>query len=108
MTRLVQIQNPTQRRVALVEEPRLRLLAGVASIYQLAQEALATQTPLLALVGQRTSSETLDYDPIYLGRSDWRLLPAADHPSEPARTLVSGTGLPHLGSAKSRQAMHAV
>jgi hypothetical protein len=107
MTRLVQIQNPTQRRVALVEEPRLRLLAGVASIYQLAQEALATQTPLLALVGQRTSSETLDYDPIYLGRSDWRLLPAADHPSEPARTLVSGTGLTHLGSAKSRQAMHA-
>jgi hypothetical protein len=36
MTRLVQIQNATTRRVALVEEPHLRVLAGVESIYDLA------------------------------------------------------------------------
>ncbi|HAO81081.1 MAG TPA: GguC protein, partial [Verrucomicrobia subdivision 3 bacterium] len=29
-----------------------------------------------------------------------------DHPDEPARCLVSGTGLTHLGSAKNRQMMH--
>jgi hypothetical protein len=30
-----------------------------------------------------------------------------DHPTEPSRCLVSGTGLTHLGSAKNRQAMHS-
>ena len=34
-------------------------------------------------------------------------LPAIDHPDEPARCLVSGTGLTHLGSARNRQSMHA-
>jgi hypothetical protein len=29
-----------------------------------------------------------------------------DNPSEPARCLVTGTGLTHFGSAKDRQAMH--
>ena len=33
-------------------------------------------------------------------------MPPLDHPDEPARCLVSGTGLTHLGSAKNRQAMH--
>ena len=49
----------------------------------------------------------LDYDPIYRGQSEWRILPAIDHPDEPARCLVSGTGLTHLGSARNRQSMHA-
>ena len=31
---------------------------------------------------QRARHETLDYDPIYGGRSEWRLLPAIDHPDE--------------------------
>jgi hypothetical protein len=33
-------------------------------------------------------------------------LTPVDHPGEPARLLVSGTGLTHLGSARDRQAMH--
>jgi hypothetical protein len=107
MTRLVQLQNGSTRAVALVQEPQLRLLAEVKSIYQLALEALMAKTPLIELVGKKASGESLDYDPIYLGRSDWRLLPAVDHPAEPARLLVSGTGLTHLGSAKNRQDMHA-
>jgi hypothetical protein len=36
--------------------------------------------------------------------SPWRLLVPIDHP-EPARCLVSGTGLTHLGSAENREAM---
>jgi hypothetical protein len=35
------------------------------------------------------------------------LLPAIDHPEEPARCLISGTGLTHLGSARDRQSMHS-
>jgi hypothetical protein len=49
----------------------------------------------------------LDYDSVYEGRSHWQVLPAIDHPDEPARCMVSGTGLTHLGSARDRQAMHS-
>ncbi len=106
MTRLVQIKRGRTRRVALVEEPRLRLLDGVKSVFQLAQEAVDSKMLLTALVQKKATGGFLDYDPIYNGKSEWRLLPPFDHPDEPARCLVSGTGLTHLGSAKNRQSMH--
>jgi hypothetical protein len=46
------------------------------------------------------------YEAVYVGKSAWRLLPAFDHPDEPARCLVTGTGLTHKKSAATRQAMH--
>jgi hypothetical protein len=107
MTRLVQIRKGSLRRVAVVEEPQLRLLRECSSIYSLAYAAISAGTKLTDLVRQRATQDLLDYDPIYNGSSDWRLLPATDHPEEPARCLVSGTGLTHLGSARDRQAMHA-
>ena len=106
MTRLIQIQNGPLRAVALVAEPRARLLDGVKTIFQLAQEAADSQIPLATLIQAKAVGEWLDYDPIYRGQSQWRLLPAIDHPDEPARCLVSGTGLTHLGSAANRQRMH--
>jgi hypothetical protein len=105
--RLVQLRRGDDRRVAIVEEPRLRVVGSCASIYQLAQLAIEKQCKLSELVQQLASGDSLEYDPIYEGRSDWRLMPAIDHPSEPARCLVSGTGLTHLGSARGRQSMHA-
>ncbi|MGA2052265.1 MAG: AraD1 family protein [Opitutales bacterium] len=107
MTHLVQLRRDSERRVALVEEPLLRLLApGVRSVYALALEAIAQKKPLADLVREQATGETLDYDPIYAGSSPWQLLVPLDHPDDPARCLVSGTGLTHLGSAKNRQAMH--
>jgi hypothetical protein len=106
MTRLVQIKKGPTRRVALVEEPHLRLLDNCTSIYDLAYIALAAGIKLGEAAHQRARHEKLDYDSIYHGRSDWRLLPAMDHPSEPSRCLISGTGLTHLGSARGRQSMH--
>jgi hypothetical protein len=79
----------------------------VESIFQLAQEAVDSKISLAALVQKKATGEFLDYDPVYNGQSEWRLLPPIDHPAEPARCLVSGTGLTHLGSAKNRQAMHS-
>jgi hypothetical protein len=106
MTRLVQIKNGSTRAVALVEEPHLRLFNGIASIYELAKQAAEKGTSLLKLIQSRASDERFDYDSIYTGKSAWRLLPPIDHPIEPARCLVSGTGLTHLGSAENRQRMH--
>ena len=105
--RLIQLQSAKTRRVALVQEPKLRLLAPeVSSIYALVSAAMEQGVALSEAARRNTTDEQIDYDAIYAGNSDWKILPAIDHP-EPARCLVSGTGLTHLGSARDRQAMHA-
>ncbi len=106
MTRLIQIQNGTVRRVAVVEEPQLRLLAEHSSIYSLAMSAISAGISLSEAVSKNGTNQVVEYDPIYSGKSDWRVLPPIDHPEEPSRCLISGTGLTHLGSARDRQKMH--
>lgn len=108
MMRLVQLTNGPDRRVAVVDEPNVRLLEGVESVYGLARRAIAKETTLPMLLAQHGTGAALPYDPIYDGRAEWELLPPLDHPGEPARCLVSGTGLTHLGSASDRQEMHNV
>jgi len=103
---LVQIGNGTERRVALVDEPHLRCLLQVHSVYELAQHCLRTGTPLGEQAQALAHGEVLDYDAVYNGTSEWRLLPPIDVPGSPSRLSVAGTGLTHLGSAKERQAMH--
>ena len=107
MTRLVQIKKGIVRRVALVDEPHLRILDGCNSVFELAQSAIKAGEQLSNMVRKRLTSERLDYDLVYNGRSEWRLLPPIDHPDEPSRCMISGTGLTHLGSARDRQSMHA-
>jgi hypothetical protein len=103
--RIVQLQNGSTRRVALVDEPHLRLLRGPSSVLGLADESITRSLALSEVVARAATPEGLDYDAVYAGVSTWRLLVPIDHP-EPARCLVSGTGLTHLGSAASRNAMH--
>ncbi len=108
MIRLVQIQHDEgERRAARVEGDRLRVLAG-ASVYEYAQAALLCGESLAAIINRAApaSAQRLDYDAVYAQSGEWRLLPAYDHPGEPARCLVSGTGLTHRKSADNRNAMH--
>lgn len=107
MTRLVQLKKGIVRRVAIVEEPALRVLDGCNSVYELATTAMHEGSRLCDLVQKRRSHERLDYDLVYDGKSEWQLLPPIDHPEERARCMISGTGLTHLGSARERQSMHA-
>ena len=106
--RLVQLQTNERRAVALVDEPVLRLLRDASSVYELAQEAITSGASFQDLVRSRVTDETISYDSVYQGESDWRLLTPLDHPDGASRCLVSGTGLTHLGSAKSRQSMHTM
>ncbi|MEK6478971.1 AraD1 family protein [Catalinimonas sp. 4WD22] len=107
MTHLVQIQHPQQgRRVALVKEPQLVLLNHLPSVYELAQKAIKAGNTMQHSIEASLSKETLDYDAIYQGKSDWKLLPAFDHPDNPAACIVAGTGLTHKSSALNRQSMH--
>jgi hypothetical protein len=106
MNRFVQLQDGTKRAVARVVEPHLQMLVGVTSVYEIAREATLTGTPLINLMIDKATGERIDYDEVYAGHSAWRLLTPIDHPHEPARCVVSGTGLTHLGSAEDRQRMH--
>jgi hypothetical protein len=104
--RLIQLTHGDARAVGVVEGAAIRLLSGAESIFALATDALDRGMTLAAAIAGRRSDQLLDYDRIYAGESDWRILPSIDHP-EPAHCLVSGTGLTHRKSASHRQAMHA-
>ncbi len=108
MIHLVQLANGSSRRVAIVEEPHLRCIAGASSVYELLGMLPKTGGTFSEMVRYHATGELLEYDPIYRGESDWKLLPPIDVPGEPQRCMVSGTGLTHMGSARERQAMHSV
>jgi hypothetical protein len=104
---LVQITRDGSRRVGLVEGSELRLLdLRFPSTYALAQKAVEDKSSLQQLVQTLGTNEVVSYDAVYEGESEWRFLPAFDHPFDPAHCLVSGTGLTHKASAKNRAAMH--
>ena len=106
--RLIQLTGPAGRRsIGMVEDDRIRILAGPQSIYALAKVALADGIALARMVTSLLGGGLLNYDEIYQGASEWQILPAVDHPDEPARCMVGGTGLSHIRSAHNRQAMHA-
>lgn len=106
-TRIVQLIHPSHgRRIALVQEPKLIFLANFKSVYELALSALDHKQKIKVLIQENTSEESLDYDSVYKGTSDWKLLPSFDHPESPFHCMVSGTGLTHHNSALNRQMMH--
>ena len=106
--RVVQLRHREQgRRVARVDDPRLMLLQTHRSVYEAARAAITSGERLETVIERDATGETLDFDAVYDGRSNWRLLPPFDHPAEPARCFVTGTGLTHKASVESRVSMHA-
>ena len=107
MNSLIQLQHAQRgRQVGLVEGDRLYLLDQYRSVYDLALAAIAAGERLGEAIARERTDEAIAYEPVYSGDSDWSILPAMDHPTEPARCRVSGTGLTHVASAKNRDAMH--
>lgn len=105
--RLVQLLHPEKgRAVAKVEEPELILIGGPKSVYEIALKALETGQTMKDVIGSLISGQVLDYDLIYAGKAEWKLLPAFDCPDNPLGCLVAGTGLTHKNSALNRQMMH--
>jgi hypothetical protein len=105
--RLVQITRGGTRKVGVVDGSQLGLVdARYPSIYALVQKAVVDRSTLLSIVQSLVTNEIVNYDAVYEGNSEWRFLPAFDHPLDPAHCLVSGTGLTHKASANNRAAMH--
>jgi hypothetical protein len=87
---------------ALDDEGPARVVRSAASTYDLALEAIADNVGLAEVVARHGLGDAVDFGAeLAAGRA----LPPVHH-ADMARTLVSGTGLTHLGSAKSRDEMH--
>ncbi|HEY2036178.1 MAG TPA: AraD1 family protein [Steroidobacteraceae bacterium] len=90
--------------VALGDDGRATRLDGIASTYELAGAALAEGSSLEEAVRTRATAGAVD---VSGANPAVRLLPPIDHP-DPAHLYLTGTGLTHLGSAESRDKMHAL
>lgn len=103
--RLIQyLDDKSKVTVGIVESSEtIRVLNGIYTMLELAAQALENQVSLEALVVSLQSVECLNYQELLENR---RVLSPIHHP-DPAHLTVSGTGLTHLGSADTRDAMHA-
>ncbi|HEX4508708.1 MAG TPA: AraD1 family protein [Burkholderiaceae bacterium] len=101
---LIQYSEGGGTRVGRMEGEggRVLPLRDVRSTYELAQRAIERGGALDVVAAGLGVDGDVAYDALY---SQGRVLPPLTHP-DPAHCLVSGTGLTHLGSAASRDAMH--
>jgi hypothetical protein len=104
--RLIQyLDGHDRKRVGAVtgRAQPLRTVEGSLSTYALAMAALEAGQSLQAFVEAHLGAESPETYGELLEQE--RVLPPLTHP-DPAHCLVTGTGLTHLGSAATRDAMH--
>src|SRR5690606_21053233 len=90
------------RAVGVTRNGETRLVVGTSTVYELAQAAISAGGGLSAIVDQRGVGAAVDKAALL---AEGRLLAPIDHPDK-AHLHVTGTGLTHLGSAATRDAMH--
>ena len=100
---LSQIRAANGRAVVARSGDEAHVVPGAASVIDLAQAALSTGRTLSAEVAARGRGEAVD---LAAALAEGRVLLPADHP-DPCHMHLTGTGLTHLGSAATRNSMHA-
>ena len=90
------------RAVGVSRDGQTLTVNGAGSVYELAQAAMAGIGGLDAAIAARGLGAAVDKAALL---AEGRLLAPIDHP-DPAHLHVTGTGLTHLGSAATRDAMH--
>ena len=102
--RLVQlIHNGKPCAAKVVDHDTLEVLPFEGGVYAMVIAAMREGVSLQDLIERRAPGTRISYQKVI---DEKRLLPPLTHP-DPAHMLVSGTGLTHLGSADTRNAMHA-
>ena len=92
-----------ERSVAALDQSgRAARVNNTASLYDLANNAISRGISLDQAVSELGSEQDVDLASLI---EEERLLSPIDH-FEPARLYLTGTGLTHLGSAETRDAMH--
>lgn len=117
--RIVQVQTADRgRRLGVINGDKVldvTEIAGVPTLrsvydaFQLAEQRDSTLNEILA-ARANDSSRRFDYKDVLAAEPGGKwpyLLPPFDHP-DPYHALITGTGLTHLGSMKSRDEMHVV
>lgn len=101
---LSQLKSPGgDRAVAARDNDSTWIVPGVRSTRELAQAAIAAGRGLEAEVTARGQGEPVD---LAAALAEGRVLLPLDH-DDPAHLHLTGTGLTHLGSAATRNSMHA-
>src|SRR5690606_31503164 len=90
------------RAVGVTRNGQTNKVNGVATVYDLTQAALGGIGGLAGAVEKFGLGEAVDKVKL---AAEGRLLAPIDHP-DPAHLHITGTGLTHLGSAATRDAMH--
>lgn len=96
-------QSNNQRAVVAREGQTAWIVPDASSVYALAQAAISKGRLLAEEVTARGKGLPVD---LALVLAEQRVLLPIDHP-DPAHMHLTGTGLTHLGSASTRNAMHA-
>ena len=91
-----------ERAVGLVDGADTHQVNDATSVYGLAIAALARTIGIGELIAENGLGAAIDKAGIL---AEGRMLAPVDHP-DPAHLYVTGTGLTHLGSAATRDAMH--
>ncbi|MGE7368416.1 AraD1 family protein [Neorhizobium sp. NPDC001467] len=104
MLRILQVADVsgTVRVVAWDGEGQARVVNGVKSTYELAQQAIDAGQGLADYIRHIGSGDAVDLEE---AAAQNRILLPITHP-DPAHFIVAGTGLTHLGSADGRDKMH--
>lgn len=89
-------------RVVMRSGVAARIVKETPSVYALAMEAARSGEDLAALIDRKGLGDAVDLE---AADRDGRLRSPISHP-DPAHLHLTGTGLTHLGSAATRDAMH--
>lgn len=101
--KLIQFKkHNSDRCVGIVKQDEIYELKDISSTYELFQEAVKQKLSLEEVARQLSTNTHFSY--IELAKEGNILIPL-DHP-DPYHMWITGTGLTHMGSAESRDAMH--
>ena len=99
-----QIRSTSGERIVVARDgAEAWVVPGADSVIALAQAAITAGHGLEAEIVERGRGEVVD---LALALAEGRVLPPVDLP-DPAHSHLTGTGLTHLGSAATRNSMHA-
>lgn len=102
--RLMQVKSGRNgRQVIATDGDESWVVGGYATVYELALAAIRKGSSIAALVAKAKRAGTANPAALYAAG---KVLSPIDH-ADPAHLIVTGTGLSHLGSAATRDAMHA-
>ncbi|MFW6586387.1 AraD1 family protein [Acinetobacter baumannii] len=102
--KIVQFKKTGNKRAVgiVLNNNIIKEVKEITTVYELAQKAIEQKVKLIDMIEKLGFSDEHDYQELLTNN---QILVPFDHP-DPIHTMISGTGLTHLGSASTRDEMH--